>query len=308
MSFRLVASFCSGILALGAPSLALAQSATTPTEPSETIKANTATKGTTDIANGGYVTSTRPKDDDPTHASDFTLSGGGLFSAGNSRTFALTSGAKLRFRREQHQLGVAGAVNFARGGSKGEPMETTVENYQGLLRYDFFFSDNASLFLQSTARRDRFQGLDLRLNVDPGVAYYFINTKTHRLQGEIGYDFQHDIRANSALDQEPPEGSPPGTPPPPPLDKTQTLHNSRLFLGYENKLRKEVGFISSVEYLQNFADLDRYRIIFDIGLKSNVSDNLAVATTYTLRYENQPLPNVDKSDSIASVNLVYTLF
>ncbi|AKU95236.1 Peptide chain release factor RF-3 [Labilithrix luteola] len=308
MSFRLVASFCSGLLALGVPSFALAQSVAPPTEPAETIKPQTATKGATDIATGGYVVSAKPKEDDPTHASDFTLSGGGLFSAGNSRTFAVTSGAKLRFRREEHQLSVAGAVNFARGGSHGEPMETTVENYQGLARYDFFFSDDVSLFAQTTARRDRFQELDLRLNVDPGVAYYFINSKTHRLQGEIGYDFQYDIRASSALQQPPPEGSPPGTPPPPPISKTQALHNSRLFLGYENKLRKEVALVSSVEYLQNFADLDKYRIIFDIGLKSNVSDSLAVATTYTLRYENQPLPGVEQSDSIASVNLVYTLF
>ena len=30
--------------------------------------------------------------------------------------------------------------------------------------------------------------------------------------------------------------------------------------------------------------------------------------TYTMRYENKPLPTVETTDSIASVNLVYTLF
>jgi len=35
---------------------------------------------------------------------------------------------------------------------------------------------------------------------------------------------------------------------------------------------------------------------------------LAVAMTYTMRYENKPLPAVETTDSIASVNLVYTLF
>ena len=64
----------------------------------------------------------------------------------------------------------------------------------------------------------------------------------------------------------------------------------------------------SVEYLQNFADIGLYRFIGDIGLKSNVADSLALATTYTMRYENTPLPNVAKADSIASVTLVYTFF
>jgi len=268
-------------------------------DPGETVKANTATKGSTDVAKGGFVGSEAPKDDDPKYVNDVSLGLGGLFSAGNARTIAVTSLAKARFRRDEHQLSFAGVANFARAGKKGTPVDTTVENFQGLLRYDYFFSNNISVFLQSTGRHDRFQGLDLRLNVDPGVAYYFINTKTHRLQIEAGYDLQHDVRRNESLVQPPPA---------PPLDKTKTLHNARIFLGYENKLRKEVALIASAEYLQNFADLDTYRFIFDIGLKSNVSDKFALATTYTARYENKPLPTVEDLDSIASINLVYTFF
>ena len=86
------------------------------------------------------------------------------------------------------------------------------------------------------------------------------------------------------------------------------MHNARIFLGYENKLRKEVSFISSIEFLQNFADIETFRFIADIGLKSNVADHLALATTYTARYENKPLPDVIELDSIASFNLVYSLF
>ena len=64
----------------------------------------------------------------------------------------------------------------------------------------------------------------------------------------------------------------------------------------------------SLEYLQNFADIETYRLIADVGLKSNVSDHLALATTYTARYENRPLPTVADLDSIASINLVYSFF
>jgi putative salt-induced outer membrane protein len=79
-------------------------------------------------------------------------------------------------------------------------------------------------------------------------------------------------------------------------------------VGYDNKLYKEVAFITSFEYLQNVSDLGTYRFVYDVGLKSNIGANLAIATTYTMRFENKPLPDIEKADSIASVNLVYTLF
>lgn len=269
------------------------------TMPTETVKANTATKGTTDIAKGGFGVGSERKEDDPSYVNDVSIGAGGLFSSGNARTIALTSVVRTRFRRDDHQFSGAAAINYGRAGKKGQEIDSTVENYQGLLRYDYFIAEDVSLFLQSTARRDKFQGLDMRLNVDPGIAYYFINAKTHRLWGEIGYDLQYDIRRD--------QDRVPKTPGPI-ADKTQTLHNSRLFLGYENKLRKEVAFVTSVEYLQNFADFETFRFIADVGLKSNVADNLALATTYTARYENKPLPDVTPLDSIASFNLVYSLF
>ena len=276
--------------------------------PAETVKPSTATTGKNDIAKGGFVTAVAPKDDDPRHVNDVSAGLGGLFSAGNARQIALTTLVRGRFRRDEHQLSLAGTWNFARAGKKDQDFQTTVENYQALLRYDYFLTNDVSLFLQSSGRRDRFQGLDLRLNVDPGVAYYFFNTKTHRLQAEAGYDLQRDIRRDDSRIQTAPEGSPAGTPAPPLLDKTKTLHNARLFLGYENKLRSEVAFVTSFEYLQNFADFGTYRMIADIGLKSTIADNLALATTYTARYENRPLPTVESLDSIASINLVYSFF
>lgn len=300
------------LASLGVTSAAQAQASATPstqgpTIPAETVKASTVTKGSTEIAKGGFVTGALPAADDPKDATEASIAAGGLFSSGNARTVALTTIGKLRVRRDEHQITVAATANFARAGKAGEKVDTTVENYQGLLRYDYFFTNEVAVFLQSTARRDRFQGLDLRLNIDPGVAYYVINTKKQVLRGELGYDLQHDVRRAADRNLPVPAGSPPGTAAVL-VPKTETLHNARAFVGYENKLYAQVAFITGLEYLQNFGDTEKYRLIFDVGLKSNISDKLAIATTYTMRYENAPLPNVEKADSIASVNLVYTLF
>src|SRR5690606_6424383 len=132
--------------------------------------------------------------------------------------------------------------NFGRSApSREDPMETTVENYQGRVRYDVFFAEQVAAFLQLSARRDRFQGLDLRLNIDPGLAYYFVDDKSLQFWSELGYDLQHDVRREEAR-IDPDTGDI--------ADKTQTRHHARAFLGYDNKLNKSVSFYSGLEYLQ----------------------------------------------------------
>ena len=62
-----------------------------PTIPAETVKAETATTGKTEVAKGGFATSGLPAEDDPTHATEAAVAAGGLFTSGNARTVALTS-------------------------------------------------------------------------------------------------------------------------------------------------------------------------------------------------------------------------
>ena len=266
--------------------------------PADTIKPAAATTGQTDLDESTFANGNAVPEVNEQYATEGAISLGGLFASGNARTVALTTAGKLRIRRYESQITTAATWNFARSTKTGESAAvTTVENYQGLGRYDHFLTPHVSLFLQSTVRRDRFQGLNFRLNVDPGVAYHFIQTTNQRLVGELGYDLQYDIRRDEdrlAVT--------------PPIAKTRTLHDARAFLGYENKLYTEVSFVASLEYLQNFQTARLYRMIFDVGLKSTLRGRLAVAATYTMRYENLPLPGVERADSLASVALVYSLF
>jgi len=263
------------------------------------------TKGTTEIAGTGTFAS-QVKDDERKEAKDATeasLNAGGLFTSGNARTLALTAGGKLRLRRTEHQFTTSFFGNYARAGKKGEATEDTVANIQGLLRYDYFFANNFAAFLQGTGRHDRFQGLDFRLTIDPGVAAYLIETKKQRAWVEGGLQIQHDIRRADTLTPNAAPTTASAT------EKTATFANARFFIGYENQLYDTVSLVTGVEYIQNLHEsVSRYRLNLDASIKAKVSDKLAIATTYQMRFENQPLPTVEKADSIASVNLVYTLF
>jgi putative salt-induced outer membrane protein YdiY len=297
-SVSLASTFLLATFALEAP--ALAQSAAVPkgTAPS----ADPVTKGTTEIAGTGSFAAQVKEDERKTasDASEAALNAGGLFMSGNSRSVSMTAGAKLRLRRNVHQFGAGFFGNYARG---GKPVEDTAANLQGLARYDYFFADSLTVFLQATGRHDKFQGLDFRLTIDPGVAAYLIDTKKQRAWVEAGLQIQYDARSTSTLAAG--NAGAVGSS----IDSSATFANARFYVGYENQLYDTVSFTSGVEYIQNLHEsVSRYRLNLDAGIKARLSDKFSLATLYTMRFENQPLPTVEKADSIASVNLIYTLF
>jgi len=263
------------------------------------MKQDAATSGKTDVASEGFQTVTK-EEAESKDATEAKLSAGALLTTGNSRSLAATSAGNLRVRRERNQLTAAAAVNYSRAAANPDAdMETTVENYQGKIRYDRFIAGNFALFLSTAARRDRFQGLDLRLNMDPGVAYYFIDEKKQQLWSEIGYDLQYDVRrdeniAAAALDGET-------------VDKTQVQHSGRLFGGYSNSLNEHVTFNTGVEYLQGLPETERWRLNWDAGLTSAIGGDFSLNTTFGLKYDHHPLPGVKELDTSTAVSLVYQL-
>ena len=193
---------------------------------------------------------------------------------------------------------------------KEDPFETTVKNVQGRLRYDYFFAKRWSAFLMATARHDRFQGLDLRLNVDPGVAFYALQKPDHRLWFEVGYDFQFDVRRDEAITERTEEDldgdgmiSDDEVTETRIADKRQLNHAARIFAGYTNNLSERVTFDTGLEYLQSLVVGPRLRLNWINALSVQVFGRVGLAATFTLRYENQPLPDVTKLDTITAVLL-----
>jgi putative salt-induced outer membrane protein len=257
------------------------------------------------VAKEGFQAVGAPVAEESKDTSSLKLSAGGFLSQGNSRTLAFTGSADYLLRRSDSQFTAIAAVNYGRAATgPDEPYEPTVENYQARLRYDYFFATQVAGFFSLSARRDRFQGLDLRLNIDPGFAYYFIDDKGHRFWAELGYDLQHDVRNQGFIDDAQAEAVPPGS-----LDlpKTETRHNVRAFVGYDNQLSDAVKFGTGLEYLQNVTAAENARLNFDASLTTQLNQDFSIATTFSLKYDNNPLPGVEKTDMILALNLVYTM-
>lgn len=260
-----------------------------------------ASAGATEVAKEGFQAPVA-KDPESKDGQTFKVNAGGFLSAGNSRSLAATAAADYFLRRSTSQFSALAAVNYGRSADGPDtPSEVSVENYQARVRYDYFFTGGLAGFASVSARRDRFQGLDLRLNFDPGLAYYFIDEKGHRFWGELGYDLQYDIRRDEVVDAsllDPLVDD---------LEKSEVRHGARLFAGYDNQLSEAVKFNAGVEYLQNVTETENARLNIDLGLTSQLNSDFSLATTLSIDYDNNPLPGIEKTDVVTALNLVYTL-
>ncbi|MGZ3478298.1 MAG: DUF481 domain-containing protein, partial [Polyangiales bacterium] len=108
-----------------------------------------------------------------------------------------------------------------------------------------------------------------------------------------------DIRRDDALTVTNPDGTTTT------LDKTRTVHSGRAFLGYNSTLTEGVAFNFALEYLQALTSQKTYRVNLDIGISSKLSKSFSLSTTYSLKYDHDPLPGKEKIDHVTSIALAY---
>ena len=249
-----------------------------------------------------------PKTEDKLDGTTASLSAGGMLVTGNSRQLALTMSGAVETLFDDNGIGFSLLGNYGRGAAEGEPVEVTAENVQGRLRYDRYLVDRLSLFLINTGRHDRFQGIDFRYNLDPGVKYLFVREPATSLWGELGYDFQYDVRRDDARVVLDADGNPvidPTSGEAELVDKTEIDHSLRAFVGFQHAFNEEVTLTTGLEYLQSLVEIERSRLNFDLLFAAKIAGGLALGFGFGARYDNDPLPGKEELDTTTTVNLIY---
>lgn len=244
----------------------------------------------------------------PTDATTATVSAGGQWATGNSQLLAGTMTGAFEKRKGANGFAAGLIGNYGQGAPGGKDSVLTSENFQARIRYDRYLIEKLSVFGIATGRYDRFQGLDFRLNLDPGVKYLFIADAKTTLWGEAGYDFQYDIRRNAdrgvvdstgALVIDPVTGQPEL------VDKTHADHSARLFAGFKHAFNKEVTLATGLEYLQSVVDSTRYRINYDALIAANVGAGFSFGFAFSARYDHDPLSGKKDLDTVTTANLIF---
>jgi putative salt-induced outer membrane protein len=224
------------------------------------------------------------------------VSAGGQLSTGNSRLSAATVAADYQTRFSDNGIGLSLLGNYGESATPTSDLHISAQNVQGRARYDRFLLDRLSVFLINTGRHDRFQGLDFRYNLDPGVKYLFVQEPATNLWGELGYDFQYDIRRDDARTE--PDGTR--------LPKTATDHSTRVFLGFTNAFNDAVNLTTGVEYLQSVVHATKYRVNFAALFTAKVGAGLAFGAGFSARYDHDPLPDKKRLDTQTILSLIYS--
>jgi putative salt-induced outer membrane protein len=90
-------------------------------------------------------------------------------------------------------------------------------------------------------------------------------------------------------------------------ERSEVRHNTRVFAGYVNQLAEAVKFNAGVEYLQNVQAAKNAILNVDLGLTSQINTSFSIATTLSIKFDNNPLSGVEKTDVVSALNLVYTI-
>ena len=246
-----------------------------------------------------------PKDKDLpaiTGTLDGTTAGasiGGLWASGNAKLVAASVNGVYETRWRNNGIGASLLGHYGQSAAAGQAVQVTTENVQGRVRYDRFVVDELAFFVINTARIDRFQGLDLRYNLDPGAKYLFIPQAARALWGEFGYDLQYDVRrdADRTVVTSPGQTEL--------LAKTLSSHAVRAFVGHKRRFNDEVTLALGLEYLQNVSESTRYRVNLDALFAAKVGAGLAIGLGFGARYDHSPLPGKEDLDTSTTLSLVY---
>lgn len=183
---------------------------------------------------------------------------------GNTQTFNLRFGAKLKRKTESNSL--SGDLDYRR--DSADSQETANRGFLDW-RFEHFFKDSPwTWFVHGTVEYDEFQAFDLRVALDTGLGYRLINTETTNLTGRFGGGTSREIGG--------------------PDDKF--IPEAVFGLDVEHKINKRHKVTLTAEYRPDVTDFADYRLnskaAWEILLDEEM--NLSMKVTASDRYDSTP--------------------
>ena len=188
--------------------------------------------------------------------------------------------------------------NFYVAALYGENAEfATAERYEARYQADLRLTDKLSWFFALRGEEDRFSGFAYQATASTGVTYQFIDSPTTKLDASVGAGYRRlqpqiliETDAGEVLQRIKGEedSEPVGT------LSSNYEHSFTESTKITNKFLAEVGSDNSA--LQD-----------DIALAVNMTDTLALAVGIGVRYNSDPPPLAESTDTLFTVNLVYNI-
>jgi putative salt-induced outer membrane protein len=201
-----------------------------------------------------------------------------VFARGNTDTDTANVKLDLAHERERwkHALFI-GALRTAEDG------EETAERYEARWQSDYKFSERNFWFGALRYEDDQFSGFAYQASASTGIGHKFIDTDSTKLTGQAGLGYRR-------LE----------------LDTTGEVQSDPIVRG---DLAFEHAFNASTKIIDKFlveSGGDNTYLQNDLALEVKMTDVLALALGYQVRHNTDPPPPLEKTDTLMTVNLVYS--
>jgi putative salt-induced outer membrane protein len=201
---------------------------------------------------------------------DVSAAAGLTLTRGNSRTLLFTANVLGTKKWDQNELSLGADGVYGENDSV-----KNAEQVHGFGQYNWLFTERAFAYVRADALHDAIADVNYRLNLGPGVGYYFIKNTNTTLRGEVGpgYLYEHDG------------------------DRTSHSYATlRLAEHFDEKLNDHVKIWQSVEILPQVDRFGNYILNAEIGVESAMTKHFSLQTYIQDTYHSEPAAGREKND------------
>lgn len=200
---------------------------------------------------------------------------GGLITRGNSDTDSFNVGADAVRRSEDDRTTVSAGYLYGRQKVPGGDKVTTVDNWFGAAKYDYFFAPKWYAYATMRVERDNIADLDLRVMPGLGVGYQWIEKPDLNFSTEAGVNWVYEQYAD---------------------DGTEDHFAARLAYHFDKKINDRVTLFHNLEFLPSVEDVSDYNVNADLGLRVSLTKRMFSEVKAEWRRDETPAPGKTKDD------------
>jgi len=201
-------------------------------------------------------------------------------TSGNTDTSSF--GLDLKGERKPTPWGLNLIAMFTRAENDGV---ATAEQYLVGIRGLRQLNDRWSLFAGLSWARDPFSGFDNRYIAEAGAEFLAVNSEKHKLSFDLGLTWTSEDRIGFDIE-------------------TVDWFGGLAGLKWDWAFSKSASLSQRLLYYPNFDDTADWRIASDTAVTASLTKLLALQVSYLVRYRNQPINDLEKTDTTTKVSVV----
>jgi putative salt-induced outer membrane protein len=160
---------------------------------------------------------------------------------------------------------------------------TTAEQFGASVKGIRDLTPRIDVYAEGIYFRNRFAGIDSLVTGDGGAGYKILTGPAHTLRFELGVGYTHKDQA---------------------VGENRSYASGRAGIGYAWKFSKTASFTDDMSYTLDFSDSSNWIFANKAAVAAALTATFSLKASWTLLYNNEPVPTFKKTDTATAVALV----